>query len=191
MSWTIKKTGDNEGERNLVQQIEAAGKTGSDIILFCAAEDEGEYGRGTSLPATCGSKAIKRVGSANQEGKASDSVKEDHVDFLFPGENILQELTDGLKEDKRKGSSASTALASGLAALILWCAVVAGRDKRYYRCEGRLLKLFERLQSAPQKFVDVTKILKTQQNLQEPIKTIEDLMDAVDSSINDPWQKNV
>ncbi|KAI0872362.1 hypothetical protein GGS24DRAFT_508856 [Hypoxylon argillaceum] len=103
---TVEKT-EQEAEQHLIEQIEEAGKTGKNIILFCAAEDEGEYGQGNSLPASTNSKAIKRIGSSNRKGKTFIFLKEEHVDFLFPSEDILTDIAWYQKDGKkRQGSSA-------------------------------------------------------------------------------------
>jgi hypothetical protein len=120
-----------------------------------------------------------------QEEKASAFLKEDHVEFLFPGENILPYVAWPLKDGKkRQGSPASTALASGLAALLLWCVVVAGKETMDYRCEQRLFTLFERLQSNGQKFVDITKILKTTPRNRDPMTVVKNLVSVVDEILS-------
>src|SRR5262245_33624949 len=116
MSWTIKENTENKtGAENLKTAIEEAAKKG--IIMFCASDDIGSYKGAVALPASSDTKKIKKIGSCNENGSKSDFVNEANVDYLLPGEKL-----DGVRDWKSmdKGSSASTALASGLAALFLW-----------------------------------------------------------------------
>ncbi|KAH8745521.1 hypothetical protein BGZ57DRAFT_918456 [Hyaloscypha finlandica] len=192
MSWTIKRT-DNDGADNLNREIETAGGTAQDIILFCAAENEGEYGSNNTLPASSKISTIKKIGSSNKEGKPSGKVKTDGFDFLFPSEGVLNEITHDLKENKRQGSSVSTALASGLAAMILWCSVVAGREKKYFRSKGRVATIFKTLES-PEKFVDITKILdkltNTLADSQDYVAIIEELDRILDEALGPRWERS-
>src|SRR5277367_6377348 len=113
MSWTMYETesGDNvDGIRLLKKSIEDAAN--EDILLYCACEDQGQVGRGEKpYPANCGTNKIKRVGAAGAYGEISKRVDSNEVDYLFPGEIAL-------KKEICTGSSAATALAAGLAAMI-------------------------------------------------------------------------
>lgn len=66
-------------------------------------------------PTSCCTKKVKRIGSTRLFGDRSEAVNPESIDYLFPGE---KDTALG----NECGSSAATALASGLAALILWCA---------------------------------------------------------------------
>ncbi|KAL2265880.1 hypothetical protein VTJ83DRAFT_6980 [Remersonia thermophila] len=122
MSWTLyaSQLGDNnDGLSRLKKAIERAGER--DIIMFCASEDIGfinnPYKR--PYPATdCDLRIMKRVGSAGAYGERSDYVNPKEVDYLFPGEIAMSQ------KEICSGSSAATALAAGLTALILWCAAL-------------------------------------------------------------------
>ncbi|KLU89922.1 hypothetical protein MAPG_08891 [Magnaporthiopsis poae ATCC 64411] len=89
------------------------------VLLYCAGEDSGEYESTENYrkpyPANSNTKRIKRIGSAGQNGKASTSTNTKNVDYLFPGEVVSV-------KGSTTSSSAATALASGFAALVLWCA---------------------------------------------------------------------
>jgi hypothetical protein len=120
MSWTIYETDDGENSNSLLDlktalQTAAARK----ILLYCAGQDKGEFeqhqGQGKPYPASCGIDRIKSIGSARTFGGKSEFVNLNNVDYLFPGEI---EAVSGITT----GSSAATALASGFAALVLWCA---------------------------------------------------------------------
>lgn len=119
MSWTIYASDDGENSESLKDLVATLGTAASrPILLYCAGQDQGEYeetrGRGKPYPAS-GELRIKRVGSARAYGGVSEFVNPSNVDYLFPGEI---EAVAGVTT----GSSAATALASGLAALIMWCA---------------------------------------------------------------------
>ncbi len=119
MSWTIYQTqsgGDDDGLLKLKKAIEHAGS--KNIIMFCASEDSGYSSYRKPYPATgCDLRFMKRVGSAGVYGERSDYVNPDQVDYLFPGEIATQ-------HQGCSGSSAATALAAGLAGLILWCSAL-------------------------------------------------------------------
>lgn len=185
MSWTVEKTPNHAGVQNLQDKINKA--SGEKIILFCAAEDEAEYGKGNSLPANCGSNAIKRIGSCNKLGHPSDFVKEADKEYLFPGEGILQHITGDLKDKDRNGSSAATALASGLAAMILWCSVAVGEDKIYFRQDSRLINILDQLSKIGKfGFIDITRILDDLPATQNPLATVEEMVDKLNQILTWP-----
>jgi hypothetical protein len=119
MSWSMYESDSGENAESLdklAKTLHTAAMQG--ILLYCAGQDKGMFeetlGRGKALPASSGHTRIKSIGSARIYGGQSEYVNIDNVDYLFPGEiETVQGLTSG--------SSAATALASGLAALILWC----------------------------------------------------------------------
>lgn len=123
MSWTIYQTreqGDNaSGITKLKDAIEYAGR--KNVIMFCASEDRGFSSSEQPYPATdCNPNILKCVGAAGTYGERSQYVNPNHIDYLFPGEiAVAYKLSTG--ESRVSGSSAATALAAGLAGLILWC----------------------------------------------------------------------
>jgi hypothetical protein len=120
MSWTLYPTPDdpnNVGIDSMMDAIERAGK--KNIIMFCASQDSGFQPHREPYPAKrCDPRTMKRIGSAGLHGERSSYVNPDEVDYLFPGEIAMS------SENICTGSSASTALAAGLAGLILWCCVL-------------------------------------------------------------------
>jgi len=87
------------------------------ILMFASASDQGEADRNKDIyPASCDS--VITIGSGASDGDPATGVRLDQVDYLIPGEEI--KVTDD-HENTISGSSVSTALASGLAALILHC----------------------------------------------------------------------
>ncbi len=153
MSWSLIRTRENEGEiRLLDKQIGRAADEG--IIMFCAAADQGLYGEHTDLfPKKADTYHIKAIGSAQASGHTSTFVDDEQVDYTFPGEEI-----PGLAN---KGSSAATALATGFAALILWCFEAQNGVQGIKRMghPGAISQLFKQLKASKTKWVDVTKVL--------------------------------
>ncbi|KAK6355547.1 hypothetical protein TWF696_004646 [Orbilia brochopaga] len=126
MSWTIYQLTDNKkGIGELKDAIQYAGKEMKgangeicNTLMFCASEDSGFTAYRQPYPATdCDTNVIKRVGAAGIYGERSEYVNPNKIDYLFPGEIVST-------RDVCSGSSASTALAAGLSALILWCAAL-------------------------------------------------------------------
>lgn len=118
MSWTIYKNeagnGNDEGLEAMKRAMERAAK--HNILMFCASQDAGRSAHQRSYPASeRDPRTVKRVGSATVYGERSEYVDPGEVDYLFPGEVAMSD------EKVCSGSSAATALASGLAGLILWC----------------------------------------------------------------------
>lgn len=126
MSWTIEKTEQNANDVDEIEKaIQEAAKEG--ILMFCAAADDGPEGKKT-FPAASNEKKIFRIGAANENGNVWECVGKQEIDYIFPGQNIVQER---YKETPLKacetltGSSVATAIAAGLAALVLECVQLA------------------------------------------------------------------
>jgi hypothetical protein len=124
MSWTIERTKSNNTDIDeLSSAIEDAAKAG--ILMFCAANDQG-IARDHSFPAACAStKHIFKIGAAEAAGTVWKWVGDPRdVDFIFPGHNVVKERPNDAPIEKCKtltGSSVATAIAAGLAALVLYC----------------------------------------------------------------------
>lgn len=175
MSWTIKETADNQKWADeLKTAIENAAKQG--ITLFCASDDQGMYEHAMALPASTPTTLIKKIGSCDENGNKSHFVNARNVDYLFPGEKLDEVLHDWKGTDK--GSSASTALASGLAALILWCSERNGYKKADFE-NSRMIGLFDKLKvdqkSDSASLVDVTGLLNESRATDSPVKTLIEL----------------
>jgi hypothetical protein len=123
MSWSIEPTGNTE---ELKDAIVLAAKEG--ILMFCAATDQGAYGDNT-YPAASTTNELFKIGAAEASGTALKWLGDQRaVDFIFPGHNVIKERPGEVPPDKYTsltGSSVATALASGLAAVILYCVQVA------------------------------------------------------------------
>ncbi|KAF4537178.1 uncharacterized protein LTHEOB_11556 [Lasiodiplodia theobromae] len=120
MSWTIEETVSNVGSlKQLREAINEAVE--ANILLFCSANDQ--ISNDNSFPGLCTEKRFK-IGAATQYRKPTDSTGEIPVNFIMPGQNVLRERPEQVPLDSCNlltGSSVATALASGLAALILHC----------------------------------------------------------------------
>lgn len=183
MSWSLVRKDGSDGSpsnaeqiRLLDEQIQEAARRG--IIMYCAAADESYYGSNKELyPKKADTEHIKAVGSAMENGQPSNFVDASQVDYLFPGEEIK-----GLGD--KKGSSAATAIASGLAALILWCfeqhqgstgvKKIAHPKKMHY--------LFTKLKARESKWVDATKVFKEGNNIGNVVSYCGKVVDAMDMS---------
>lgn len=155
MSWTIEKTDSNtKGIQELEQAIELAAQEG--ILMFCAATDQGAY-KDRSYPAASSTKKLFKIGAAEASGTALKWLGDQRaVDFIFPGDNVVKERYGEAPPDKYTsltGSSVATALASGLAAVILYCMQVGAQPARA-RQRGvtmddfRMLKKHDRMRDA-------------------------------------------
>lgn len=99
------------------------------ILMFCSASDVGQFAEHT-YPHNCRPNITFRVGAAMQSGQIWEKVPDaGNLDFALPG---YQVFFTGNKDDPKNpespekleshtGSSVATALASGLAALVLEC----------------------------------------------------------------------
>ncbi|KAI8675461.1 Peptidase-S8 domain-containing protein [Fusarium keratoplasticum] len=122
MSWTIDPPEDEEERRALENAITKAAS--ADILMFCSASDQG-----AKHVATYPSKATPKIftiGAATASGTVDSWVGNiNNISFTFPGTKV--ELDGGPTDTAVKevtGSSVATALAAGLAALILYCVQV-------------------------------------------------------------------
>lgn len=126
MSWTIedswKTTEKMQALGDLDDALEEAAK--ENILMFCAARDAGlENPKQVPFPAKSRTKNIMVIGAAGPSGAISTWVNAESVHFLFPG----VELRSGIARlelmppemEEVDGSSTATALASGLAGLLL------------------------------------------------------------------------
>lgn len=123
MSWTIEPPEDDVVRRELETAILDADR--ANILMFCSASDQGA--RQTDTYPSRATRRILTIGAAGPSGETSPCVgNPDKVDFTFPGDSV--ELMDGEAAAGPakvvSGSSAATALAAGLAALVLYCVQV-------------------------------------------------------------------
>ncbi|KAF8250914.1 hypothetical protein K440DRAFT_659149 [Wilcoxina mikolae CBS 423.85] len=139
MSWTIARTGSNsEFVAALEESIRAAHDSG--ILMFGAASDEGFNTQNPTFPASL--PGVICIGAADPSGQAENAAAKE-AQFVFPGgEAGIKKLSrhptlGGVNPDHASGSSFATAVAGGLAALILCCFEIVGKGKS---CEMKLRK---------------------------------------------------
>jgi Subtilase family len=115
MSWTFKKKGnEDDDEKKFVRLIQEAAST-KNIILFGSVPNKGPTAEAKEYYPVSLSKVIK-IGSATKYGQQSKENLYGGPEYLLPGED----LQFG-PNDIASGSSLTTACASGLAALVLYC----------------------------------------------------------------------
>ena len=120
MSWTIEENDENEdGLRKMKAALDRASK--KDILLFCSAKDisgawsgNPGYPQNSNVPMFC-------VGGATLNGKRSEKVGDQPVDILCP-EYFPDSRPRGSPDAAGSaGSDIATALAAGVAGLLLYC----------------------------------------------------------------------
>ncbi|KAL7964342.1 hypothetical protein HDV63DRAFT_274884 [Trichoderma sp. SZMC 28014] len=115
MSWTFKRKYSGETQEqefvNLIAEAES-----KNILLFGSLPDEKLVGDLKPF-VPVGVNGVIKIGSATAFGESSKENKYAKPDFILPGEEIPS-LAAG---KPAKGSSFSTAYASGLAAMVLYC----------------------------------------------------------------------
>jgi hypothetical protein len=142
MSWSVQRN-DSEDEavnntrdlNRLKRSLQKASndlqdsrrkKLGKETLLFCSAPDIGQSSlKNSHYPFNCERVSkIFRIGTAQATGKAYPWAG-DQVGFIFPGENVGMKSTDMVRPNEdnvpKTGSSVATALAAGLAAMIIHC----------------------------------------------------------------------
>lgn len=130
MSWTFslyRKADDPITD--LEAAVERAAKAG--IIMFGAASDQGYNSSVKPYPGA--SPSVICVGSALESGHAEGKSEKD-ADYFFPGnpQGVLLPHDGRGNQVVLPGSSVATAFASGLAALILYCAQLTESGKPYH-----------------------------------------------------------
>ncbi|KAK0610002.1 hypothetical protein B0T17DRAFT_658553 [Bombardia bombarda] len=125
MSWTVKMTNENkEGIASLRSAVLRALDQG--ILIFCAAGDTGAI-IDSEFPYSIDTTRIFRIGAAMADGRMWGPTGSPlNLSFILPGHNIVSRnphreaaMPGGFEENT--GSSVATALAAGLAALVLHC----------------------------------------------------------------------
>ncbi|KAF2269529.1 subtilisin-like protein [Lojkania enalia] len=143
MSWSIDKITNQNDARDLQKAVDDAIAAG--ILLFCASDDQGNSRPEDvdTYPGKCNAQRIFRIGAATRAGHQGEWVRGVH--YILPGEKdqLIPSFGDQLSgHEPRTASSLATALGSGLAALILYCAAL--NDKSDFE----LLKTQEKMNAA-------------------------------------------
>ncbi|KAJ5682970.1 hypothetical protein N7462_006135 [Penicillium macrosclerotiorum] len=142
ISWTIVRENDEIGtqiDRIKIALQEAANKA----LVFCSAPDIGasldtqrHYPYNFKDDSRSPIRSLFRIGAATAKGKTLDWA-DTPVDYILPGERVTMREDDQVFELDKKpetGSSVATALAAGLAALIIDCVRLAAD----YNSNGRM-----------------------------------------------------
>lgn len=87
--------------------------------MMCPASDRGSSFEVDTYPGRWGS--CIRVGAATATGERCAYVHENEIDCLFPGDTVPFIRGSGTPLTYVSGSSVATALAAGMAALLLYC----------------------------------------------------------------------
>ncbi|PVI04647.1 hypothetical protein DM02DRAFT_668856 [Periconia macrospinosa] len=125
MSWSIDNIPNQADIRDLTQAVNDAIKAG--ILLFCASDDQGSSRTQDSetYPARIDPLHVFRIGAATQWSSAERTRG-----YILPGDKdqLISSFGEQLSGyEPRTSSALATALGSGLAALILYCAMVDGK----------------------------------------------------------------
>lgn len=115
-----------ESDMNLLRAaIERATKNPMERLLICSAADDLRLSGKNTLPYSAASKRILRIGSAGHfADRDPSSGSGNSITFYFPGNQVAEEQRAHSTNPVvyHTGSSVSTALAAGLASLIMYCA---------------------------------------------------------------------
>ena len=117
MSWTFNEEVD--GAKEFKDAISLAMQKG--VLLFSSLrEAEDALVIDKLYPVSLS--GVFKIGSATRSGNQANTVSGDSksAEFILPGREVL--LRSGAETSEIQGSSVATALASGLAALIIFCA---------------------------------------------------------------------
>ncbi|KAI0436066.1 hypothetical protein F4803DRAFT_573033 [Xylaria telfairii] len=135
MSWNVHVVNGQAGNTRDIDELEAAvdGAAKAGILMFGAACDvKASSSSDRWMP--CDSPNVYSIGATDVDydpKKYVNMLKK--VDYLFPGERVLDSHR---KEDIQVGNSGATALAAGLAAMIMFCMKLEGqgipRNKRIW-----------------------------------------------------------
>lgn len=160
MSWSIdSNTSITELDKALTAAEEA------NIIMFCASIDRGPTVTDQTYPGR--NKNCIKIGASTAKGNRLTWVSKEDSDFLAPGEGIQPAETHLWSQQSEPfGSSVSTALAAGLAGVLLYCdRLLLEKPKageRYkepvdlLRLKGNMQKVFSNIAKGESLFLEVT-----------------------------------
>ena len=105
----------------------------ANILMFCSASDDIQSGGMDALPYRRAPKHIFRIGAALALGQRDPhSEDKENIDYFFPGNQVAEAWNprSARTVQYHDGSSVGTALAAGLASLIIYCAIIM---RTYYK----------------------------------------------------------
>ena len=145
MSWSIEATADDN--RDELENLKSALATAAakNIILFCATSDKGNATADNLYPGCV--PTILSIGAATSTGEVSAIVRSRKVQFIFPGEAVEID-----RKNTADGSSIATALAAGMAAMLLHCAdkVMPETVHKDYHTHAAILRAFRKMGGTPE-----------------------------------------
>jgi hypothetical protein len=122
MSWTIESRASESHEMQLLQTAVSKAED-SGILMFCAADDKGAISSDHCYPRSWGKSLL--IGAANDTGSICDWVPAGGGSrspmFILPGLNIPFCSRNDIPDSLESGSSVATAIAAGLAGVLLFC----------------------------------------------------------------------
>ncbi|ROW06250.1 hypothetical protein VPNG_08109 [Cytospora leucostoma] len=123
MSWALKEPKDPVDKSAFNEAVRRA--RDHNILMFCSASDEGSFPDYT-YPYLSNPESVFRIGAATKEGTAPVFLSNGpDISYIFPGIEVALNDEADMNEfeghNSYTGSSIATALAAGLAAVILEC----------------------------------------------------------------------
>ncbi|KAF2494952.1 hypothetical protein BU16DRAFT_562579 [Lophium mytilinum] len=167
MSWNVRRK-ENKGENDPGNEVEVnelhkainTAATDRGILMYCAAGDNmGGIGKDQKW-VPCDLENTHSIGATDIHGsKKPYVVDNEKLAYLFPGENILQEAD---KDSKDVGNSGATALAAGLAAMVLFLTRAHGINVEGPSVRPYMNKVFKNVfnASSAQKVVQIANVLE-------------------------------
>ncbi|KAK7422549.1 hypothetical protein QQX98_001572 [Neonectria punicea] len=167
MSWTVKQkatsvtgstrsddgTGKSTMETAAIGMLQEAIDVAADakILMFCSASDDIQAGAMDTYPFRQRPGYIFRIGAALALGQRDPhSEDKDKIEYFFPGNQVAEAWNPRSAGTVKyhDGSSVGTALAAGLASLIMYCAAIA--RQHYADSKSSLSNPYEKLVDALQ-----------------------------------------
>jgi subtilisin family serine protease len=139
-------------------EAEVANAKNEDIVMISSRGDSGNN-RENVYPADCGD--VISISSLTNYGKLTEST-ETNARYFFQGENVSVPAEPSYLESQKhaSGSSVATALAAGLAALIISCRRLGNEEKDIKRTRT-VTTVFDRMtQTENDKYVRPWKVFK-------------------------------
>jgi hypothetical protein len=146
MSWSIRRppkskiTATTDGTRRTLEEKAIEALQGAidkarkeNILMFCSAADDIQIVGKDSLPFSSAPDHIFRIGAASRNGQPDPSSEDaKSISYFFPGNQVAEAWNPRSAKPVKyhDGSSVSTALAAGLASLIMYCNNIA---REYHR----------------------------------------------------------
>ncbi|KAI1099978.1 hypothetical protein F4804DRAFT_336702 [Jackrogersella minutella] len=135
MSWTLPMTDDKSHSKDQLHTVlqKAVSKN---VLMFCSAPDGGKFDE-PDYPSGPWRDRFFRIGAAHADGSVFKWTQEDGITYVLPGVEVIKDqvgrsgsfetsLVKGVSArvvdfKYETGSSVATALAAGLAAMIIYC----------------------------------------------------------------------